>query len=100
MSLFIDLAIHSFLALGLCPCEDSHNICTLFRLNTEACIYLMLPMMQRGIPGGSVVKKNPPVDAGDVGSVPGSGRSPAGGNGNPLQYSSQGARSPPSSRLQ
>ena len=26
-------------------------------------------------------------DAGDVGSVPGLGRSPGGGNGNPLQYS-------------
>ena len=26
-------------------------------------------------------------DAGDVGSIPGSGRSPGGGNGTPLQYS-------------
>ena len=36
------------------------------------------------------VLKNPPAsagDAGDVGSIPGSGRSPGGGNGNPLQYS-------------
>ena len=39
-----------------------------------------------GIPGGSGVK-NPPADAGDTGSVPGPGRSPAEGNGNPLQYS-------------
>ena len=31
--------------------------------------------------------QNPPVDAGDSGSVPGSGRSPGEGNGNPLQYS-------------
>ena len=29
-------------------------------------------------------------DAGDVGSVPRSGRSPRGGNGNPLQYSCLG----------
>ena len=32
--------------------------------------------------------KNPPASAGDardVGSIPGSGRSPGGGNGNPLQ---------------
>ena len=28
-------------------------------------------------------------DTGDVGSIPGSGRSPGGGNGNPLQYSFQ-----------
>ena len=31
--------------------------------------------------------KNPPVNAGDVGSIPGWGRFPGGGNGNPLQYS-------------
>ena len=40
-------------------------------------------------PGVSVVK-NLPANAGDVGdtgSVPGSGRSPGGENGNPLQYS-------------
>ena len=39
-----------------------------------------------GFPGGSGVK-NLPANAGDVGSIPGSGRSPGGGNGNPLQYS-------------
>ena len=35
--------------------------------------------------------KNPPANAGDVkdvGSIPGLGRSPGGGSGNPLQYSS------------
>ena len=37
-------------------------------------------------PGGSVVK-NLPTNAGDVGSIPESGRSPGGGNGNPFQYS-------------
>ena len=34
--------------------------------------------------------KNPPAsarDAGDMGSIPRSGRSPGGGYGNPLQYS-------------
>ena len=31
--------------------------------------------------------KNPPANAGDAGSTPGSGRSPGEGNGNPLQYS-------------
>ena len=30
---------------------------------------------------------NPPASAGDEGSIPGSGRSPGEGNGNPLQYS-------------
>jgi len=28
--------------------------------------------------------KNPPANAGDLGSIPGSGRSPGEGNGNPL----------------
>ena len=31
--------------------------------------------------------KNPPASAGDTGSIPGSGRSPREGNGNPLRYS-------------
>ena len=31
--------------------------------------------------------KNPPANAGDMGSIPGLGRSPEEGNGNPLQYS-------------
>ena len=39
-----------------------------------------------GFPGGLVVK-NPPANAGDLGSIPGSGRSPGEGNGNLLQYS-------------
>ena len=38
-----------------------------------------------GFPNGSVVK-NLPANAGDSGSIPWSGRSPAEGNGNPLQY--------------
>ena len=37
-------------------------------------------------PGGSVVK-NPPAKAGDMGLIPGWGRSPGEGNGNPFQYS-------------
>ena len=38
----------------------------------------------------SLVVKNPPANAGDVRdvrSIPGSGRLPRGGHGNPLQYS-------------
>ena len=37
-----------------------------------------------GFPGGSVVK-NLPANVGDMGSVPGLGRSPEEGNGNSLQ---------------
>ena len=37
-------------------------------------------------PGGSD-SKEPACNVGDLGSIPGSGRSPGEGNGNPLQYS-------------
>ena len=40
----------------------------------------------QGLPGGSKVKASA-CNAGDLGSIPGSGRSPGEGNGNPLQYS-------------
>ena len=35
----------------------------------------------------ALVLKNLPANAADVGSIPGSGRSPGGGHGNPLQCS-------------
>ena len=43
-------------------------------------------LSSRGFPGGSEVKASA-RNAGDLGSIPGSGRSPGEGNGNPLQYS-------------
>ena len=39
-----------------------------------------------GFPGGSDSKESA-CNAGDLGSIPGSGRSSGEGNGNPLQYS-------------
>ena len=36
---------------------------------------------------GALVVKTPPPSAGDVGLIPGSGRSPGEENGYPLQYS-------------
>ena len=48
-----------------------------------------------GFPGGSVEKNRPANarDTGNVGLIPGLGRSPGGGNGNPLQYSCLGSPS-------
>ena len=43
----------------------------------------------KGFLGDSGVK-NLPANAGDTGSIPGSGRSPAERNGNPLKYSCLG----------
>ena len=84
-------------ALILCPESDSSTGCVMgvggegrgledmaggFRNKRTSCLQLGFP--------GKMVVKNPPAnaeDAGDMGSIPGSGRSPGGGNGNPLQYS-------------
>ena len=48
--------------------------------------HLFLSNLLHSFSGGSVVK-NPPVNAGDMGLITGSGRSPGKGNGNPLQSS-------------
>ena len=42
--------------------------------------------VSEGFPGGSDGKETP-YNAGDLGSIPGSGRSPGEGNSKPLQYS-------------
>ena len=49
----------------------------------------MSTMCNVGFPGGSIIKILP-ANAGDAGSIPGLGRSPGEGNGNPLQYSCLG----------
>ena len=49
-------------------------------------LYLFISL---GFPGDSV-GKNLPVNAGDMGSIHGSGRSSGEGNGNPIQYSCLG----------
>ena len=43
-------------------------------------------MWEKGFPGGSDGKESA-CSVGDLGLIPGSGRSPREGNGNPLQYS-------------
>ena len=44
------------------------------------------PQINAAVPGGSDGKDSA-INAGDWGSIPGSGRSPGGGNDNPLQHS-------------
>ena len=61
-------------------------------LQLKSHVYNILVLFYQSIftlldfPGGSVVK-NPPANAGDIGSTRGSGRFPRKGNGSPLQYS-------------
>ena len=50
---------------------------------------MILCCIAQGFPVGSVVK-NSPANVGDLDLIPGSGRSPGEGNGNPLQYSRLG----------
>ena len=50
---------------------------------------VMLKKLKLGFPGGSEVK-NLPVNAGDLSSIPGFGRSPGERNGDQLQYSCLG----------
>ena len=52
----------------------------------EHIIYWVEVSIFKGFPGGSEVKASA-CNVGDPGSIPGSGRSPGQGNGNPLQYS-------------
>jgi len=61
----------------------------MFNENLKIMLYTVYPILNWGFPVVLVVK-NSPAKAGntrDVGSTLGSGRSPGGGHGNPLQYS-------------
>ena len=49
-------------------------------------VQLFITIIYQGFPGSSDGKESA-FNTGDSGSVPGSGRSPGEGNGNPLQYS-------------
>ena len=59
--------------------------------NTTGCYMVLVLLLIKsitvmGFPGGSNGKESA-CSVGDLGSIPGLGRSPGGGNGNPLQYS-------------
>ena len=49
-------------------------------------IYILITFIYQSLPCSSVAKESA-CNAGDLGSIPGSGLSPEIGNGNPLQYS-------------
>ena len=63
------------------------HICIPYSPGQRSCRICTLPQGQ-GLPGGSEGKASA-YNGGDLGSIPGSGRSPGEGNGNPLQYSCQ-----------
>ena len=53
---------------------------------TDPLLFCNVPFYGSCVKAGSSLLKNLPPKAGDAGSVPGLGRSPGEGNGNPLQY--------------
>ena len=67
---------------GVCPLLPHH-------LHPVFCPFLTLTAVYKGLPRRLSRKESACVvgDAGDVGSIPGSGRSPGGGHGHPLWYS-------------
>ena len=80
-----------FLFLSLSFSPPFHKVCldsAGSMLNLHSLLYSLtkLSLLSTYFPGGSVVK-NPPANAGDVGSIPGSGRCPGEGNSYLLQYS-------------
>ena len=58
--------------------------CVIPLLFLSVCIYMSVYVYE-DFPGGSDGKASV-YNAGDLGSIPGLGRSPGEGNGNPLQY--------------
>ena len=71
--------------------ESLHLICKTHEADiymelSVVCALLMSFWTLTGFPGGALVK-NSPASTWDVGSIPGSKRSPGGRNGNLLQYS-------------
>ena len=68
-----------------CPLHQEHGVLTT-GLPGKSLNFLNISNTCLSSPSSSVVK-NPHASAGDMGLIPGSGRSPGGGNGNPLQHS-------------
>ena len=81
VSLFVDLSLLP-VSLSLC-------VCCLLDLCLGGVATITNHHTMNGASDVVLAVKNPPANAGDRrhSSIPGSGRSPGGGHGNPLQYS-------------
>ena len=92
MGKFNPASSHGRISMTLCHSSfwnqspSSKQLCQNTKISYFVSIYLIVLL---GFPGGSVVK-NPPANAGDMGSIFVVGRSPGAGNGSPLQYSCLG----------
>ena len=70
----------------LCQCGDALRCAAVQHLQGSKSEYPITQVSFMAVPGGSCCKESA-CSAGDTGSIPGSGRSLGGGNGNSLQYS-------------
>ena len=68
------------------PLLDFLSFCFFVLLCDSLSLFTNSSTVSKGFPGGSEVKASA-CNVGDLGSIPGSGRSPGEGNGNPVQYS-------------
>ena len=75
-----------FLSFCLFEIMPMENIKPIIQAKESRSLNLSLFYIPQGFPGGSDSKVSS-RNAGDLGSIPGLGRSPGEGNGNPLQYS-------------
>ena len=82
------VSVVNFLNLTIVPWYSSLKI--LFILKKIFVLWLckkMCSLLKDTLASHGSLVKNPPANAGDLSSIPGSGRCPGEGNGNPLQYS-------------
>ena len=88
LRLFVLISFNSFFFFPLCFIYFHHSIFHLTDLILCLSILLLLPsrVFLISCPDGSEVEVSA-CNVGDLGLIPGSGRSPGEGNGNPLQYS-------------
>ena len=70
-------------------CATPYVIALISTTTMRSRSHLLSCIVRKGFLAGSVVK-NPLANAGDAGSIPGFGRSPREGDGNPFQYSCLG----------
>ena len=77
--------LNKFVCFSLIFLSDV-NILTRPSQDPEDTNKILLLLHYQGFPGSSAGKESA-CSAGDPGLIPGLGRSPGGGNGNPLQYS-------------
>ena len=70
------------------PKNKTVPLCNHAKNRRDWWLFLPWSMLYHGPPGGSAGKESA-CNAGDLGFIPGLGRSPGGGHGNPPQYSCQ-----------